>query len=169
MVAQLQEPAAFEDWLLPPQLPPRHTINAYGFLLQTDGTHVVSARGMTDGPIGQRIVAASMLRLETREQLAERYGMSIRQIQEIVTGTARAYLTAPVRERLHRLGIGGTESRAYKGQMVIRLVEIRDAHQRLAVLSADMLRDWSSYTNDQRAEVARDLWLLSGAWREHGE
>lgn len=167
MAVQMVEPAAqMRAWLLPPLTPPPHTLNAYGYRLQDDGSHVLSERGQTDGPIAQRIVAASILRLDSREGLAERYDLSIRQVQEIVTGNARGFLTAAVRARLHQLGIGCLEERAYKGRLVIRLQEIRDAHQRLAVLAADMLRDWSLYTNDQRAALAADLYLLSGAWLE---
>ncbi len=166
MAVQLLAPANTLPWLLPPQMPPAHQMNVYGYRLKTDGSHVITPVGERQGPIAQRVLAASMLRLMSREQIAETYGLCVRQVQEIVTGNANSYLTAPVRERLHRMGIGDPDARGYRGTQQERTQQVREALARLAVLAADMLRDWSMYTNDQRQEVATDLYLLSGAWRE---
>lgn len=166
MVAQLREPITGLGWLLPPQEPPQHAVNAYGWRLNTDGSHRLTEVGERQGPIAQRVLAASMLRLMSREQIAEHYGICVRQVQEIVTGNANGYLTAPVRERLHSLGIGDPDARGYRGTRQERTQQVRAAMERLSAQAVEYLRWPHLYTYDEKEQVASDLYLISGAWRE---
>lgn len=166
MVAQLKPPqaAARLPWLLPPAMPPRHQLHAYGYRLRTDGSHVLSDVAAEVGPAAQRIVAAYLLRFRTREELAEMYGLSARQVQEIVSGTARHYLTAPVFQRLRDLGIDSSVGRSHRGDALARMREIRDAQSAVASRAAEAMRFPERFTPQEREKVERDLYLLSGSW-----
>jgi hypothetical protein len=138
---------------------------AEGFKLsRSEWAFDLTPNGRYHAAICQRMLAIYALGFENRAALSQRYGYSARHVQSVLSGQTYQWLTRPVRARLeaHGLVAGRMDRR-------IRTETVRRALERLAVLAADMLRDWSMYTNDQRQEVATDLWLISGAWRDQEE
>ena len=150
--------------LIAPTPPPRDCRDRVAGFTRTRGTTDWTLSPEYAGHVGvvQRMLASYALGYQSRAQIALKYGYSERQVQSILTGSTLGALTRPVRDRLVALGVCNERGhRSFK-----RDQEVRAALERVAVLAADMLRDWSMYTNDQRQEVATDLYLLSGAWRE---
>lgn len=165
MVAQLAAPHAPRtlSWLLPPDMPPADLScrqgGQLGFSRRTDGSFRVSPFGEGIGPVGQRIVLAYALRLATREQLAERYCLSVRYVQSIVSGECLPYFTAPLRRWLTESGL--CPDGVYRG-----------AHRERMRAIADLKRDLSSRGSETMAygltaRVGLDL-LAARWWLEDG-
>lgn len=165
MVAHLIAPAASLPWLIEPSTPPEdHKGRAVGFRRTAQNDWMISETYQGEIAVAQRMLARYALGYDSRAELGQRYGFSPRHVQSVITGQTYYWFTRPVRLRLLKLGIGN--ARMNRDEVGQRKAQVRVAFERLAVLAADMLANWATYTNDQRAEVARDLWLLSGAWRE---
>lgn len=164
MVARLAEPVRVIEPLYRISMPPIEMHTVPGFARQEDNSWGLTDAGRGWAAMSQRILLSYVLRFENRAALSRRYYLSIKSVQDIVIGRAHGRFTAPLREHLLYLGIGNRTM--HRDVAPVREAQIRAALERLAVLSADMLRDWSMYTNDQRQQVATDLYLLSGAWRD---
>lgn len=118
--------------------------------------------GLETAAMAQRVLLAYVLGFASRRQLSQRYYVSETQIQNWIKGTAHGWLTRPVRGRLLALGIGTASMRRSEA----RPAEIRAALERLAAVATDALVWPEHYSEDQRSELALDLYLISGAWRD---
>lgn len=147
MAVQLRE-AGFValSWLLQPDVPEpdfsNRTGGLIGFRRSTTGTFTLSQFGHEVGPVAQRIVLAYALRLASREQIAERYCLSVRHTTSIIAGDALGHFTAPIRRMLTALDI--CEERIYRGDSRERRQQVQRAISRLEncdpgiALSADI-------------------------------
>lgn len=169
MVAQLRESVRRLSFLLPPDLPPADMMmrqgGLIGFKRATDGTFTVSPTGEMMGVAAQRIVLAYALRFETREQLAERWNLSVRHVQAIVAGDALHWFTAPVRRWLREHAIG--DERLCRGLSRGRLEQINAAFRGVAAEAAAVLQAPGRKSQQTVDNARTNLWLLSGAWREN--
>jgi len=166
MVAQLREPVQTLPWLMTPDVPPAEMIarvgGRQGFTRATDGTFTVSAVGHHIGPIAQRIVLSYALRFQTREQLAERWTLSVRHVGSVIAGDAHHWFTAPVRRWLISQGIG--DERMQRDALHGRLEQVNAALTRIAAEASVMLRPPVPLSQTAQARVTLDLYLISGAW-----
>jgi hypothetical protein len=163
MVARLKEPAPRLQMLMQPSTPPYTQHITYGYRHDKRGNWALTNYGREHAAVAQRILLRYALDYETRSELAERYSLSERNIQDIIGGDRSHWFTAPIRARLLANGIGSDRMvRSPKGQ---RVVEVKLALERLAARAWNMLIWPEHYSADQKDEVATDLYLLSGAWR----
>ena len=162
MVAQLQEPASRLPMLMQPATPPRGAHITWGYRHDKQGNWTLTNYGRRSAAIAQRILLRYVLGYETRSELAARYGLSERNIQDIISGKRTHWFTDPIRERLIASGVGN----ARMNRSEARAAEVRRALEHHAALATGVLRWPKRYSVDQRRELYIDLYLLSGAWRE---
>lgn len=165
MVAQLKPPIKTLPWLLPPELPDREERRPggiLGFRRDDTGCYALSRSGEEAGPVAQRILLRYALGYETRAQLACRYSMSERHVQGIICGDALQRFTTPLRRVLTEHGIAGW--RANRAER--RAERVNAAVMRLAMQAAAILRNPAATPIETAQNVATNLWLLTGAWRE---
>jgi hypothetical protein len=167
MVSRLTEPVRRLEMLMPPATPPHTDHITYGYRHDKGGNWTMTDYGRDHAAVTQRILLRYALGYETRAELARRYSLSERNIQDILAGDRSHWFTAPIRERLMAHGIGNARmNRSPKGS---RVVEVKQAIERLAGFATDMLVNRGRWTDAEIQEVATDLFLLSGAWREDEE
>jgi hypothetical protein len=169
MVAQLFGPRP-ATVVLPPIIEPPVPTYVYGqrvagYRLDEDRkTYVLSPEyGDLIGTV-QRIVARYALGYDRRPELSRRYQYSERQIQAIVCGFAYEWFTRPVRARLLALGIASETMR--RDPVRERQAQVIAAYERLATKASEYMNWPHLYPYDVKQQVADDLYLLSGAWRE---
>ena len=149
---------------MPPATPPYTQHVTYGYRHNKRGEWTLTDYGREHAAVAQRILLRYALDYETRSELARRYSLSERNIQDIINGDRSHWFTSPIRARLLAHGIG--DSRMRRSPKGCRVVEVRLALERLAARAWDMLIWPEHYSADMKDEVATDLYLLSGAWRE---
>lgn len=133
-----------------------------GFCRDSSGALVLADGALYQAAIAQRIVMRFAVLLESHAEISARYGYSIRQIKQIATGRAWSALTRPVRLRLTALGLGDYQlRRTPAGRERLKAVM-----QRLAAEAANIIDGPHHFEAEYRQQVATDLFLLSGAWRE---
>jgi hypothetical protein len=163
VVAQLSEPVQRLEPLLTPITPPDDRHVTYGYRRDKDRKWVLTDAGREAAAVTQRILLRYALDYDSRSELARRYSMCDRNVQDIICGRRTRWFTAPIRERLVANGIGTERmTRSPKG---CRVVEVKEALERLASRAQDMILWPESYSWSDRGQVAIDLYLLSGAWR----
>lgn len=161
MVAQMRQVTT--PWLMVPTTPPddfQGRVN--GFVRQPDGSWALSGSATDLVADVQRILLSYVLGYEDRAELADRYALSERSIQSIITGQSHRFLTLPIRQRLLANCIGDLRM----NRSPQRSNEVRRALERLAVHAANIIDRPQAFTAEFRQQVAADLYLLSGAWRE---
>ena len=164
MVARLSEPVRRLEMLMPPAAPPKGAHVTYGYRHDKRGNWTLTDYGQTHAAVAQRILLRYALHIETRSELARRYSLSDRNVQDILSGDRSHWFTSPVRARLLANGIGNPRmNRSPKG---CRVVEVKQALQQLAARASDMLLNPGYWSEAAIKEVATDLYLLSGAWRD---
>ena len=164
MVARLSEPVRRLEMLMRPPAPPKGAHVTYGYRHDKRGNWTLTDYGRAHAAVAQRILLRYALDVETRSELAKRYSLSERNVQDILSGDRSHWFTSPVRERLLANNIGNPRmNRSPKG---CRVVEVKQALQKLAARAWDMLIWPEHYSWDDKSEVSTDLYLLSGAWRE---
>lgn len=147
--------------LLRPATPPTHKVLTYGYRRNSERQWEITDYGLDLAAITQRAVLSYALGYESRGQLAQRYAVSERQLQSWISGDGARWMTLPIRERLQANGIS-----LRRGN---RTAQVRAALERLGARAADMLIFPHNYCAEDREQVADDLYLLSGAWREDGQ
>jgi hypothetical protein len=164
MVAQMKAPARRLEMLMQPSAPPRDGHVTYGFRHDKQGNWTLTGYGQDAAAVAQRILMRYALHYETRSELARRYGFSERNVQDIISGNRSHWYTDPIRARLLANGVGNPRmNRSAKGG---RVIEVKQALERLAARAHDMVIWPERFSWDQKSDVATDLFLLSGAWRE---
>jgi hypothetical protein len=164
MAVQLCEAAGVLPWVMEPTTPPvdaRGRAGGFRRSRNREGWHLTK-EGAAQAGVVQRMLLRYVLLGESREQIAERYGYASRHVQGILGGTTYPYLTHPVRHRLLWLGIGNLRMNRDSD----RSEQIRRALERLSGKAAEMIRNPEWFSAQARETVARDLWLISGGWRE---
>jgi len=161
MAVQLLEPASRLPMLMQPATPPYTQHITWGYRHDKQGNWALTNYGRRSAAVAQRILLRYVLGYETRAELAQRYSLSEREIQAIVTGERTHWFTDPVRERLMLNGIGN----ARMNRSDARAAEVRRALEHHAALATSVLRWPKRYSVEQRREIYTDLYLLSGAWR----
>lgn len=130
---------------------------------RTDRTGVATLRpqGRAMAAIVQRIYLARLLGLADRNELAARYGYSVRQIVGISRGIAHTEMLAPVRARMLAVGMVLPTAKAREAD---RRLIVAGVLARLAERASAVVRHPNYFRDADRLQLATDLYLLSGAW-----
>lgn len=160
MAVQLRAPTL--PLLMEPEPPSDCQINAYGFVHGDDGQWQLSPVGREYAAIAQRVLLLYVLQIRNRQEIAREFCMREETVQMIVGGRTAERLTAPLRRMLLAHGIGDEQMRRSSD----RPLQIKAALERLAVQAANIIDRPQHFTAEHRQQVATDLYLLSGAWRE---
>lgn len=158
MVAQLREPMQSMEPLIMPHMPPDDLFHAPGYRRGAEGAWEITQLGRDMEGEQQRILLAYALGYEKRRELAARHYRGERTVQAYLSGEISPWLTQPIRDRLKVWGISIQQGRKTR--------PVRVALERMAARAYDMLRRPQLYSESSRYEVANDLYLISGAWRE---